>query len=652
MLALDIETTGLDPESSELVLLALAGEDWVEVLDLRSASDSEIRSILIDCFSQPLVIHNALFDLVFLCRKYDLPFPDDVFDTMLAEQVLTAGLPLSASLEETLPRRLGIRLDKSLQLSFQNGQGLSAEQIAYAENDVRHLIRLAQIQERLLAENQLLRVWRIEREAQPVMWTMAARGIRIDVDGLADLHERYSRELVELTESLSLVLSEHVEWLRLAKYEEQVQRLADWTAQLAAERERLEREWEDRVLGKGVGTEIIPWEDRFSDPTRGKGGEPKGKDRYVREALKKWRSEHPRPPKPKLDISPIDLDSPEQLRSALSSFLGREVADVRAGTLKSLFSELDGERLALLRNLLRWKQVAKVVQAFTSKLPAYLGSDGRLRANFRQIGTATGRPSSSRPNLLQMPNTHEFRRLFVPEPGNLMVVADFSQAELRICAELSQDPNMVRAFREGLDLHRSTASLIFGVPFDSVTDKQRKIAKTINFGILYGMGAGKLRSVLAAEGIPVTEQEAQDLLSRWRRAYSEADKALRSWSEKALSVGWSRTVLGRKRFFDLASQDGQEIWRAAANHVVQGSNADITKIAMRLVHDSVSPLGGTVLLQVYDEILVEVPAGAAERARELVVQAMIRAAEKVLKTVPPGVDAVVSRSWSEQDAVS
>jgi DNA polymerase I-like protein with 3'-5' exonuclease and polymerase domains len=667
MLALDIETTGFDPETADLVLISLATEDWCEVLDVRAAKPSWIRSFLEDCFQHPLVVHNAAFDLVFLHRKFGVPFPERVWDTMLAEQLLTAGLPLAVSLEETAQRRLGIRLDKALQSSFHDLSELTPEQIAYAEQDARVLIPLAKVQRALLSEQQMGRVWAIERDAQPVFWEMTARGIRIDLDALADLHRQLETELSTLSETLTVALTTHVEWLRRAKYETQLGKLHDWLDRYEQASAEWGAVWDNEVRPLLSGTEPFVFEDDLIDLSERlpfpltpkhcelaidrKDGIPKGRKRFVKDALKHWREANPRPPKPKLDITPINLDSPEQLCAALESLLGREVPDVRAPTLKSLLTELSGEQAETVRQVLHRKRVAKIVQAFTGRIPSFVGPDGRLRGNVRQIGTATGRPSSSNPNLLQMPGTHEFRRLFLPSPGNVLVVADFSQMELRIMAELSGDRNMVSAFVDGRDLHRATAALIFGVDDGAVTDTQRKIAKTINFGTLYGMGVGKLRSVLASEGIRITESEAQDFLQRWRDAFRDADRALRSWSERALRTGWSRTPLGRKRFFDLTVQDEQEVRRAAANHVIQGGNADITKIAMRNVQDAVSRWGGSVLLQVYDELVVDVPASAGADAREAVVREMERAAREVLKTVPPGVDAVVSRSWSERDAV-
>lgn len=265
----------------------------------------------------------------------------------------------------------------------------------------------------------------------------------------------------------------------------------------------------------------------------------------------------------------------------------------------------------------------------------------------------------SDPNLLQMPSDDKkappekrFRRVFRADDGKLMIVADYSQMELRILAQMSRDPRMREAFSEGFDLHTYTASLMFGVAFDAVTDKQRKTAKTLNFGICYGMGPNKLRATLAAEAIYYTPLEARKALDDWKRSYPDAAAWLIKQQSLALQQGWTATPLGRRRHFHLEhlKDEGERgmVKRRGANHVIQGANADVTKLAMVLIHENLNGRGN-IVLNVYDEIVTEVDEEIAPLALDLVRESMVMAAQSVLVDVPVTVDAVISHSWSEAD---
>jgi DNA polymerase-1 len=259
--------------------------------------------------------------------------------------------------------------------------------------------------------------------------------------------------------------------------------------------------------------------------------------------------------------------------------------------------------------------------------------------------------------MLQIPskkNNATFRKAFIPRDGNLFIVADYSQIELRIMAELSGDEAMLHAFKEKLDLHTYTASLMFKTPLGEVTDRQRSTAKTVNFGILYGMGPKKLRETLINDGIDMSMDEAVESVKQWKKSYLRAAGQIVNWQMSVLQLGYTATPFGRKRFFDITTEDKYErfgIQRAGANHVIQGTSADITKLAMLLIHSSLEGLPGVIVLQVYDEIVVEVPEYLAEWAKDMVQSCMHVAAEEVLNTVPCQVDAVISRSWSEEDEV-
>ena len=285
----------------------------------------------------------------------------------------------------------------------------------------------------------------------------------------------------------------------------------------------------------------------------------------------------------------------------------------------------------------------------------------RIHADFQQIGTETGRFSCKEPNMQQMPE--EFREC-VSLKDHVIVGADYSQIELRILAELSGDKNFIKAFTSGEDMHKSTAALMFGVPLDSVTKEQRFTAKSINFGIAYGMGPGKLMDTLNTEarrngGTVHTFPEVRGMFDRYRKTYFQVNKWLQEAANKAFISGESETMYGRKRFYtrpdpnSLSQEDYDKqvgaIKRRGANSPIQGTNADITKLAMLNVHNNLEEGGfnAKIILQVHDEIVVLAHKRQAEQVKQVIVDSMNESASLVLKIVPVKVDGYVSEIWKK-----
>jgi DNA polymerase I-like protein with 3'-5' exonuclease and polymerase domains len=299
---------------------------------------------------------------------------------------------------------------------------------------------------------------------------------------------------------------------------------------------------------------------------------------------------------------------------------------------------------AVVRKLLEYRGVQKLLATFGRTLEEHLHPvTGRLHAEFRQIGTPTGRYSCSEPNLQQVPNTPEIRRCFTPPPGKKLIVADYSQIELRILAEFSQDPKMLEAFLAGHDLHRSTASLMFRVPLDQVSKEHRAVAKTINFGLVYGMGAAAL-----APRIETTVAEAKRLIDTYFEVFHRVHEWLRAAGDTAVSVGHSRTQSGRLwnyRFDPLDREQIATIQRLGKNTPIQGTGSDILKRAMRLVYEGLKPHDARIVNSIHDELVVEVIEHEAEEVARVVRQQMIAAGQDFVKTVPIEVDVTVSDAW-------
>jgi DNA polymerase-1 len=288
------------------------------------------------------------------------------------------------------------------------------------------------------------------------------------------------------------------------------------------------------------------------------------------------------------------------------------------------------------------RELAKLLSTYVEKLPHLVSpTTGRLHCNFNQVGTVTGRFSSNDPNLQNIPKDGTIRSAFVAEEGHVLVDADFSQIELRCVAHYSADPRMVEAFEQGLDLHRKTIADIIGKPIEDVTDAERALAKAVNFGLIYGMGAARLA---ASTGISLSHAE------RFIRAYFDTYAGVHRFQEEVRRYvaehGQIINMYGRRRRFSGGST------RTAFNSLIQSTAADICKAKMVALHRTLPPQARMVL-QVHDEILFEVPADEAEvLAAEIVsiMEAPVTDAKGRTFRVPIRVDAGVGRNWSAAKA--
>ena len=348
----------------------------------------------------------------------------------------------------------------------------------------------------------------------------------------------------------------------------------------------------------------------------------------------------------------FNLGSPQQLGVVLFEHMGLPVLK-RTQKTKSYSTGAETlEELALrgfpiAENLLRYRELSKLKSTYVDALPAILGADGRLHTRFNQAVAATGRLSSANPNLQNIPIRTELgqqiRKAFVAAAGKVLLVADYSQVELRILAHIADEPEMIRAFTSGEDIHRSTAALVFGVAPVFVTAEQRRAAKTINFGILYGMSAFGL-----SQNLRIPPKEAERFIHAYLSRYAHVKHYMDATIAGAEQEGKVETLYGRIRWLpDIKSKNfnlRENARRMAINARIQGTAADLLKKAMitidrrlRAEHPEAK-----LLLTVHDELVFEVPEAQAETVGALVRQEMEGVAE--LK-VPLVVDVGWGRSW-------
>jgi DNA polymerase I len=349
----------------------------------------------------------------------------------------------------------------------------------------------------------------------------------------------------------------------------------------------------------------------------------------------------------------FNINSTPQLRTVLYERLGLPVlrrTKTGPSTDAAVLEELAAHGHELPRLLMEFRQLDKLKGTYVDALPALVNpATGRIHTSFNQTVAATGRLSSSDPNLQNIPirteQGAELRKGFVPADGCAFVTADYSQIELRILAHFSGDPAFVEAFRSGADIHRQTAAIMFGVEVAAVTAEMRAAAKTVNFATIYGIGAFALSHQLGT-----SVQEAKEFIENYFVRFPDVRRYLDEQVEKARDCGFVETISGRRRYIPEISSSNYNIRqfgeRAATNAPVQGSAADIIKLAMIAIQDALGDAGmsARMLLQVHDELVLEAPVAQVEETRALVKRLMEGAFEL---SVPLEVVTGTGRNWYE-----
>ena len=338
-------------------------------------------------------------------------------------------------------------------------------------------------------------------------------------------------------------------------------------------------------------------------------------------------------------LGEINLASPTQLKAALAN-IGVEVESTSRRALHFLV-----DSHPCISTLLTYKKLSTLITSFFNPVPrATSAHTGRVHANYWQLGAVTGRYSCSGPNFQQVPRDMEVRKCFTAESGRKLIIADYSQIELRVAAAISADAKMIEAYRNGEDLHRLTASLVQNISPANVTQEQRNAAKAINFGLIYGMGPkGLMYSAKANYGVEMSLGEAETFKKRYFEAYS----GIRDWHRKSSCelryANRQRTLCGR-RF----------VWREPpsftvyVNRQVQGTAADIAKIALGRLPSALKGTQAKIIAMIHDEIIIEAPEATARDTAAILQWTMESAGNEVLKTVPVVAEARIADNWSQK----
>ncbi|MEX1061549.1 MAG: DNA polymerase [Patescibacteria group bacterium] len=561
VLGVDVEATGLDPHTAQILLVQVATPTRAFVFDARLLDLTPLASLFLD--EKILkVAQNAKFDYGMLKEQLQMEM-NNIFDTMLAERILTMGIARDNSLRSLARKYLNVELSKETRETFYNHtRAFSKRQIEYAAADVLVLFSIMEKQESQLKREGLWEIAQMEFKLVPVVAEMELRGFLIDVKKWRGVVEEYRKKAAEVSQKIQ------------------------------AELRPYSRHTQTDLFGNQV------------------------------------------------DV--VNLNSPAQVLEAFR-MVGLDLPSTGEGILSQ-------QAHPLAKLLLEHRGYEKITTAFGENLLSKINpKTGRVHPDYMQIGADTGRFACSNPNLQQIPTDSLFRGCFIASPGYKLVIADYSQIELRIMADLSADPVFVKAFKDDEDLHALTASQMFNIPLKEISKEKRFQAKSINFGLMYGRGARSLGVQLG-----VSEEESTRLLNKYFSQYKRVKNWLDQVSKDAVKLGFSQTMGGRKRYYQKVS-DGDPggerlvsyIERQGKNTPIQGTSADMTKYGLVYVRERFKREGldATPIHTVHDEIVCEVKADQAQKAVKILVEEMTRAGEKFLKNVPVKVDGAVSDIW-------
>ena len=606
-LGIDTETTGLDPLTCKVRLIQIGTpkralvidlEDWRDFLNKRDVTwDSELSEIydLLES-DRPKILHNAAFDLNFLeCEGVVLGGP--IFDTLFASRIINNGTGAKNDLGSVVERLIGTELPKELQKADWS-RFIDEEMLMYAARDAIALTHIQPILYKDLAEAKissgvtLLDVFKLEMQCLRIITKMQLNGSPFAVEYATQLKEELVKEEDALKKAFIEALDAEIRDFSFETPEVFLPRDPDGSFNLRP---------------KDTG--------RKDNGTKRYAGFNPGSSKQMGERF--TQAGIVIPPKPKGGIS---------LDQKLLSFIRPDYE--------------------LVDQYMIWKESSTRVSDVEKLIKNFNPVTGRIHANYKQMGTETGRMSCAEPNLQQVPRAKKFRAAFKVAEGKKIIGGDFSQIELRVAAEFSEEANMINAYLAGRDLHTETAALMAGVKLEDVSSEQRQSAKICNFGLLYGAGAATLRKQSIAQyGLYISMERAHELVNGFRSAYPQLYK----WQTEQgnSTTNGVFTLYGRRRFLF----GHNDKYTTRLNSVIQGTAGDICKIALAKMWDKLQAFAfegnAEVIGVVHDEILMTVDDGYEEMWAAELEEAMTSAGAVVLSLVPVLADVKIGQSWAD-----
>jgi DNA polymerase I len=594
LIAIDTETTGLDPHSDKILLIQMSDGNYTVVIDMKIRNSLSLKRTESNAWKLMVAVltgtsvkvgHNIGFDFKMLRSAFGCNM-SNMFCTMLAERILTSGKDLInkyPSLKSIVPKYTDVTekdMKKEIREDFYMGYVLkefTRDQLEYSARDVLVLLPIYYAQMQQLRLDNMMQVAALEFNIIEAISLMEYYGVNIDT-----VHWRQT--MVEVEEERVKVRAE----------------IQDYLQPLA-----------------------------------------KQKSLFA-------------------DFCPISIDSPSQLLKALQD-LGVEVES----TGKNILDKIKGSH-PVVKPLLKYRKMNKLITSFGETLLEKINPvTGRLHCNFKQIGADSGRMAALNPNLQQIPSDSKFRQGFIAPEGFKCISADYSAQELRVLAFLSNESNMLEAYWRGEDLHNKTTSLVYGIPmqvlsevldnldkkkaenrFNEITKEEedfkhkRGISKSTNFLCAYG---GSYKRLADVANIP--EKEAMYVIDTFFESYPALKKYIQNEGQKAIAKGYSETILGRRRYYNLPPTSDPDygrieaaIKRQAVNHTIQGASAEMTKLAVYYAHQKfINSFGNQdayLCLSIHDEIVAMCKKGIEKEVESVLLGAMQQAFEYI---IPPDI---------------
>lgn len=602
VICLDTETTSLDPFEAELLLVQAYMNGMTYVIDCRILGKKYSTYLveLMEASNKTVILHNAKFDLKIIKHILGVTLTN-VHCTMITETIITNGIgDKYPSLQDLVAKYLDITLDKTEQIGFiyvTPEMMLTESQYDYAAEDVAYLNTIRLYQLGAISESKQDKIYDIEMKLIPVLVDMELTGVILDPVAWNSLDNIYAQKVVDTEKQILEYFISTVDW---SKFPNALSCLTATATPVSGKARR-------------ASLELVTDLEEVKSVLREK----------------------------------ININSSDQLKALLG--------------LVGLTLESTGEKVLndykysyeIIRTILEFREYKKKVDTYgTDFLKHIHPKTGRVHTDYNPTGGRSGRLSSAKPNLQNIPKDSDYRHCFVAGAGKVFICADYSQQEYRLAGAISREPKIVAAYLAGLDMHTATAAEILGKPLEEVTKDERNWAKSINFAVLYGSTEYGL-----AFNLGIDVDTARGFLHKFFEGYPVLTAFKKSFEQEVLNSMFSVTVLGRRRYFEnkdffSGSKEMEKyrnrIRREGFNHPIQGTAADMTKIAMIIAWYN-NPFGEKLkmLLQVHDELIFESDDDIKDQALEYVRECMVSAGSKFLGEIPTEVEIKISKEWSK-----
>jgi DNA polymerase-1 len=606
-LSLDLETTGLEPYTNRILLLQIKAGKTTFIFDVRKIKNEYFKYLiqLIKDSNKLVLGHNIKFDVKFLWVATG-ELLTNVYDTMLAELLINNGIEENEgksgrfiSLKTVVSKYCGVELDKSAREDFYKHpeQEITEEQLIYSALDVEYLEKVREEQIKILSVQKQIKVLDLENRLLPVVASMELNGIKLNV-------ERW-RELICIAESEARELEVKIKDSLLNRVDlSDCKCLKDAYDKLSIPYKKTKRNLE--VITQPLNPEY------FMNTLRGE----------------------------------FNIGSTYQLKAALN-LLGFDLKSTGEDALNEL--DTDDESINYIKEC---RSKKKLVSSFGENFIALINPvTGKIHPQFNQLGAVSGRFSSENPSFQNITGDPEYRHCFIADDGWVYVCGDLSQEEYRLTGAISKEPVIIKAYKEGKDMHVSTGSMMNDdIPLEQVTKEQRKDAKPVNFSIIYGTTAYGMSK---KQRIP--ESRAEWIISTFYKGYPVFAKYQKRFQEDVIKRMMSVTLYGRRRFFkektlfdDIRQKDKYyaRIAREGFNHIIQGTAADVVKLILcRIYYENPFGEDMQILITVHDEIEITVKEELAEEAKAFLKRVMEEELQKFLGEIPAVAEVEYGKFW-------